>query len=87
MFIVIAEGYIPKVSGRDQPKALLLQDKKWTWQSSTCCQQIMFTKDYVDWLVKSFNFQFTVIQKVHFYNKCENLNSIVKDLTFDLKKK
>ena len=47
----------------------------------------MFTKDYVDWLVKSFNFQFTVIQKVHFYNKCENLNSIVKDMTFELKKK
>jgi hypothetical protein len=48
---------ILKVSRRDQPKVLLLlQDKKWTWQSSTYCQQMMFTKVYVDWLVKSFNF-------------------------------
>ena len=83
MFIMIAEGYIPKVSGKDQFKALLLlQDKKWTRQSSTCGQQMMFTKDYADWLVKSFNFQFTVIHKVYFYKKCDILNSIFKDLTF-----
>ena len=83
VYIMIAEGFIPTTSpAHDPPKALLLlQQKKWTRQYSTSGQPMMFTKDYADWLVKTFNFQFTTIHKVFFYKKCNLLNSIFKDLT------
>ena len=79
MYIMIAEGFIPTQS---PPHALLIsKDKKWTRQHSTGGQPMMFTKDYADWLMKTFNFQFTVIHQVFFFRKCTVLNSIFKDLT------
>ena len=83
MYIMIAEGFIPANSPFDHPPnaLLVLRDKKWTRQPSTCGEPMMFTKDYADWLMKSFNFQFTVIHKVYFFRKCTILNSIFQDLT------
>ena len=84
MYIMIAEGSIPHdLASPDLPPQalLLLLEKKWIRSSSTSGQPMMFTKDYADWLIKSFNFQFTTIHQVFFYKKCHLLNDIFRDLT------
>jgi len=80
MYMMIAEGTMPNES---PPEALLvLQEKKWSRSAFTRPgEPIMFTKDYADWLMQSFNFKFTKIHQVFFYKKCKLLNSIFKDLT------
>ena len=80
MYLMIAEGTMPNELC---PQALLvLREKNWCRSTFTLPgKPILFTKDYADWLMQSFNFQFTKIHKVFFYKKCHLLNSIFKDLT------
>jgi len=77
---MIAEGTMPNELS---PQALLvLQENNWFSSAFTLPPEpILFTKDYADWVMQCFNFKFTKIHKVFFYNKCHLLNSIFKDLT------
>jgi len=84
MYIMIAEGFIPSIeSDINLPNALMvMQNNKWFRTHSNIGQPLMFTNDYSEWLIKTFNFQFTKIHKVFFYKKCTILNEIFKELTF-----
>jgi hypothetical protein len=81
---MIAEGFIPSIeSDINLPNALMvMQNNKWFRTHSNIGQPLMFTNDYSEWLIKTFNFQFTKIHKVFFYKKCTILNEIFKELTF-----
>ena len=87
-YIAIVDGYIPSSSSSSdnvefKPLLFKLENKStWSKGSSTAeSGQLLLTKDYVDWLVKYFNFQITTIHKVYIYKKCSVLNGIFKDLT------
>ncbi len=53
--------------------------KDWTRQNTTQ-KNIILTKDYLDYLVKEFNFQVTSISSVFFYKKCAVFNQIFQNL-------
>ena len=77
-YLVILEGFIPPPY---QLKALFqFKDKRWLRSTSTQ-EELMLTKDFVDWLIQHFNFQITVVHKVYFYKRCHILNSVFKELT------
>jgi hypothetical protein len=85
-YILIADGYIPCLQERPPPlNALIIQneDKKWKRCNSTKTtnRAMLLTRDYVEWLVKYFNFQITKIHYVFFYKTCTVLNSIFQHLT------
>ena len=83
-YIIIAEGYIPGLPGNLDPlKALILRKdgNNWERHASTDNGPMLLTKDYLQWLMKCFNFQVTTIHKVYFYKKCDVLNSIFQHLT------
>jgi len=83
-YIIIAEGYIPHLKGNlDTLKALILRKdgNNWERHDSTHNEPMLLTKDYLQWLIKCFNFQVTKIHKVYFYKKCNVLNHIFQHLT------
>lgn len=77
-YLVVLEGFIPQQAGL---KALLqYKDKRWARCSATQ-EELMLTKDFLDWLIQEFNFQITIVHKVYFYKRCYVLNSVFKELT------
>jgi len=81
-YLAVLEGFIPQQMGQFGPLKPLLQfkDKRWARYSSTQ-EELLLTKDFVDWLIEEYNFQITFVHKVYFYKRCHVLNSVFKELT------
>ena len=82
-FIIVLEGFVPHFSAK-QIKPLLYKSKKQIWSrtdKTDTASPMLFTKDYLSWLTKNYNFQVTKIHSVFFYKKCNVLNSIYTQLT------
>lgn len=82
-FIIVLSGYVPHLPNRNEPlKALVLRNKTSNWTRNTFTEKepILLTKDYLQWLIKKFNFQVTKIHQVFFYKKCDILNTLFQEL-------
>ena len=81
-FLIVLEGYIPTNSNTVKP--LLFKSNKQNWTRSDKTDRncpMLFSKDYLSWLSKHYNFQVTKIHSVFFYKKCTVLNSVYAQLT------
>jgi hypothetical protein len=87
-FLIVLEGFIPTplLPTSIQPRPLLYKSKTehcWSRTDKTeATHPMLFSKDYLSWLTKNYNFQVTHIHSVFFYKKCSVLNSIYAELTF-----
>ena len=55
------------------------ENQDWIRQKKTT-ENIIITKDYLDYLIRDFNFQVTSITSIFFYKKCPIFNQIFKTL-------
>jgi hypothetical protein len=77
-FIATLQGFIPNL----QCNPLLVQneEKKWNRSNSTNNKDIIMTRDYLQYLIKTFNFQVTTISKVFVYKKCTDFSKVYQAL-------
>ena len=82
-FLIVLEGFIPTLSNQHH-LPLLYKNKTHVWcrtDKTESASPMLFSKDYLCWLTKNYNFQVTHIHSVFFYKKCKVLNSIYSTLT------
>ena len=79
-FIAILEGQVPQKSRHANALFLKPSQQDWQRQNETTTKPILLTKDYLDWLLKEFNFQILKIHSIFFYKKSNALNNVYKEL-------
>ena len=87
-FLIVLEGFVPpppfSLQSRKLAYPLLYKNKTQTWcrtDQTETASPMLFSKDYLCWLTKNYNFQVTHIHSVFFYKKCKVLNSVYSALT------
>ena len=79
-FICLAEGYVPQI---ELNPLFILSNKNNNWNragSTLKNEPLFFTRDYLNWLVREFNFRVTKVHKVWIYKKCKVFNLVFKQM-------